>query len=88
MKNHSNTKRQAAPVGGFHAGGRDAYHRAADTDDRMNREEAKLYRRTKLSCKPQGILGDLILILRRRSLVLKLRRRFKKPQALFAANHL
>ena len=88
MKDHSNTTKQAAPVSGFHAGGHDAHHRAVGTGDRMNREEAKLYRRIKLSCKPQGILGDFILILRRRRLVLKLQRRFRKPQALFIANHL
>ena len=88
MKDQSNATKQTAPVSGFHAGGHDAYHRAVGTGDRMNREEAKLYRRIKLSCKPRGILGDFILILRRRRLVLKLRRRFRKPQALFIANHL
>lgn len=88
MMDHSNATKQAAPVSGFHAGGHDAYHRAAGTGDRMNREEAKLYRRIKLSCKPRGILGNFILILRRRRLVLKLRRRFRKPQALFITNQL
>ena len=88
MKNHSNPTKQAAPVSGIHAGGCDAYHRAAGTDDRMIRDETKLYRRIELRCRPRGILGEFVLLLRRRRLVLKLRRRFRKPQALFAANHL
>jgi hypothetical protein len=83
MKNRTNATKQAAPVSGFHAVGRVAYHRAANTGERLKREEAKLHRRIKLICKPQGVLGDFLLILKRRKLVIKLRKRFRKPEALF-----
>ena len=52
---------------------------------RLRAEEMKLARRIKRFCAPKGILGYLVLALKRRRLIRVLRLRFEVPYAMFAA---
>ncbi len=79
----SNKPRRMRMTCGVHAGGQDDH--MEDVGPRMRAEEVKLRRRIELCCRPQNLLGHLIMAVRRRRLIRKMRARFVRPYAMFVA---
>ena len=79
--NSRTNKRSKTTAVGIHADGEYDYSKATRVE--LFFEEKKLQRRIEHFCYPKGIIGNLVLLLRRQRIRRKLKVRFNRSDAMF-----